>query len=378
MISTIISSMESGLNLRGIKKIYADFILDISFSIKQGEFVSLVGPSGCGKTTTLSIISGLLDPDEGKMSLNGKDLLFVPIWERNIGFVFQDYALFPNMNIENNIGYGLKVKKVDKSASLARTNTLLDIIGLTGYNKRSTEELSGGEKQRVALARALAPHPELLLLDEPLSALDAQLRKSLRKEIRSIQKDLTVTTIYVTHDQEEALSISDRIIMINNGSIEQIGTPEDIYSFPKTKFSAEFFGRSTMLPVKITNHNSNTCTVSHKNHTYCTNSSVMHYFKRDTPVAETKPETGHLFFRPENAEIFHVNELDIDLDLERAEFSNIFLHTVVIETEYSGNGYFVECNWEGFELILFSKIRLHKGSVISVKVPIVSSLFIPD
>jgi len=366
----MIAAAESGLNLQGIKKIYADFILDISFSVKHGEFVSLVGPSGCGKTTTLSIISGLLDPDEGTMSLNGKDLLAVPIWERAIGFVFQDYALFPNMNIERNISYGLKVKKIEKSLALARTNTLLDIIGLTGYNKRTTEELSGGEKQRIALARALAPYPELLLLDEPLSALDAQLRKALRKEIRSIQKDLSVTAIYVTHDQEEALSISDRIIMINNGRIEQDGTPEDIYSFPKTKFSAEFFGRSTLIPAVISHNESNICTLVHKGHTI----ADMHYNKKEEAAAESKSDQGHLFFRPENAEIYQNG--DIQHDIESS--CNSFANAEVLGSEYNGSGYFIECSWEGFTLLIFSKTKMDNGLKITVCVPTSNCLFIED
>jgi thiamine transport system ATP-binding protein len=366
----MISTTKSGLSLQGIKKIYSDFTLDVSFSIDRGEFVSLVGPSGCGKTTTLSIISGLLDPDEGAMSLNGKNLLAVPIWERAIGFVFQDYALFPNMNIERNIGYGLKVKKTDKSLVLSKTNTLLDIIGMTGYNKRPTEELSGGEKQRVALARALAPNPELLLLDEPLSALDAQLRKSLRKEIKTIQKDLSVTAIYVTHDQEEALSISDRIIMINNGRIEQDGTPEDIYSFPKTKFSAEFFGRSTLIPAVIMNRESNSCAVVHNNQ----KTDIMNYVKRQDSSQETKSVHGYLFFRPENTVVYQ----NIDMKQDLASSCNSFSNAKVMGSEYNGSGYFVECNWKGFFLLIFSKIKLDKGSKITICVPIGCCLFIPE
>lgn len=366
----MIVKTNSGLELQGIKKIYADFTLDISFSVGLGEFVSLVGPSGCGKTTTLSIISGLLDPDEGSISLNGKDLLAVPIWDRAIGFVFQDYALFPNMNIERNISYGLKVKKTDTALALSRTNSLLDIIGLSGYNKRSTEELSGGEKQRVALARALAPNPELLLLDEPLSALDAQLRKSLRKEISSIQKNLSVTAIYVTHDQEEALSISDRIIMINNGKIEQEGTPEDIYSFPKTKFSAEFFGRSTLIPAVINNHDSNTCTVLSNNQ----NIGVMRYVKRQESADAAASNRGHLFFRPENSSILKNSDIQPTVDSS----CNIFTNAEVLDSEYNGSGYFIECNWEGYILLIFSKITVRIGSKITVCVPIECCLFIPE
>ena len=363
----MISETKSGLKLQGIKKIYDDFILDISFSIQQGEFVSLVGPSGCGKTTTLSIISGLLDPDEGSIYLNGKDLLAVPIWDRAIGFVFQDYALFPNMNIEQNIGYGLKVKKVDKADTATRTNMLLSTIGLSGYNKRLPDKLSGGEKQRVALARALAPNPELLLLDEPLSALDAQLRKTLRKEISTIQRDLSVTTIYVTHDQEEALSISDRIIMINKGTIEQIGTPEEIYSFPKTRFSAQFFGRSTLLPAEVTNNDSFTCTIIDKNR----KTAALQYTKRPDAAAGT---IGYLFFRPENTIISTTSETN-----ENSSVNSFFSAEVVdFRSEYNGSGYFIECLWKSFPLLIFSKVKLMKGTKVTVTIPIEDCLFIPE
>ncbi|MCK5156784.1 MAG: ABC transporter ATP-binding protein [Spirochaetales bacterium] len=355
-----------GLDLRGIKKIYSDFILDITFSVQRGEFVSLVGPSGCGKTTTLSVISGLLEPDEGTMYLNRRNLLTVPIWDRAIGFVFQDYALFPHMNIERNISYGLKVKKIEKSKTISRTNTLLDTIGLCGYNKRLTDDLSGGEKQRVALARALAPNPELLLLDEPLSALDAQLRQSLRNEIRRIQKDLAVTTLYVTHDQEEALSISDRIIIMNNGSIEQIGTPEEIYSFPKTRFSAEFFGKSTLLPAIINDSDSCTCTIQHNEYTQ----SSMHYFQAQNTTVESAE--GCFFFRPENTKIFTTS------DTNSGQNSNIFPNAKVTGCEYNGTGYFIECSWKGFSLLAFSKIKLVPGSLVSVSVHGSNCLFVSD
>ena len=237
-----------GVKLESIQKTFQNFNLDINLNIEEGKLVTLLGPSGCGKTTTIQLISGILSPDKGKIFINNKDVTTLPVWLRNIGIVFQDYALFPHLNVFENISYGLKARKMNKNLIHNKVNEMLDLVHLIGYGKRSIESLSGGEKQRVALARALAPSPELLLLDEPLSALDAKLRTILRREIRSIQKKLGITTIYVTHDQDEALSISDSIILLNSGRIEQQGTPWEIYNKPGTHFSADFLGESNIIP----------------------------------------------------------------------------------------------------------------------------------
>ena len=217
----------------------------VSFTLEGREFLSLLGPSGCGKTTTLRLIAGFDRPDAGEILLDGKDILRVPPEKRHIGFVFQNYALFPHMSVTKNIAYGLKFRPgTDKNR---RVCELLKLVDLAGLERRMPAEISAGQKQRVALARALASHPRLLLLDEPLSALDAKLRESLRTQIRRIQHELRLSTIYVTHDQEEALAISDRIAVMSLGNIEQIGTPQEVYEHPQSQFVASFVGRSNQL-----------------------------------------------------------------------------------------------------------------------------------
>ncbi len=239
--------MNEYISIQNLKKSYPEFGLSIDLTINAGELVSIVGPSGCGKSTTLSLITGLIEPDSGTIVIDGEDISPLPVWERNIGFVFQNYALFPHMDVQKNIAYGLKL--AGKSASFMRreVESLLGTVQLDGYGSRDVTNLSGGEQQRIALARAVAPKPHLLLLDEPLSALDAKLRISLRKEIQRIHRELELTTLYVTHDQEEALAISDRIVVMNGGRIEQIGTPEEIYHQPATRFVAEFIGASNII-----------------------------------------------------------------------------------------------------------------------------------
>ncbi len=240
--------MKHDITIRGLRKSFPEFLLDVDFTIHPHEMMTIVGPSGCGKSTTLSLITGLLSPDSGILVMDEKDVTNLPVWERKIGVVFQDYALFPHMNVAQNIGYGLKIQHQDKAMIANTVRRLLSTIQLDGYEQRAIDNLSGGERQRVALARALAPGPKLLLLDEPLSALDAKLRIQLRKEIQRIHHELGLTTLYVTHDQAEALAISDRIIVMNHGTIEQIGTPEEIYDKPASLFVAQFIGISNILP----------------------------------------------------------------------------------------------------------------------------------
>jgi len=226
---------------------YPEFSLSLRFSVPTGALVSIIGPSGCGKSTTLQIISGLLPTQTGAITLNGKDITETPVHERNIAMVFQDYALFPHMNVQQNITYPLTLRKVSKQKKKEAVSSLLHLVSLDTYEKRKIGELSGGERQRVAFARALASEPELLLLDEPLSALDAKNRKHLRHQIKSIHKKTGITTIYVTHDQEEALSLSDLIIVMNAGRIEQIGTPQQVYHHPNSLFVAQFMGEGSTL-----------------------------------------------------------------------------------------------------------------------------------
>jgi putative spermidine/putrescine transport system ATP-binding protein len=223
----------------------------IDLAVERGEFVSFLGPSGCGKTTTLRMIAGFEPPSSGTIRIDGKDVTDLRPNQRNIGMVFQAYALFPNMTVADNIAFGLKVAKKSSAEIAARVKEMLALIKLPDVGNRYPYQLSGGQQQRVALARALAVQPKILLLDEPLSALDAKIRISLRDEIRAVQRALGITTIYVTHDQEEALSMSDRICVMNDGRIEQLGTPFEIYNSPKTRFVASFVGTLNVLTGKV-------------------------------------------------------------------------------------------------------------------------------
>ncbi|RUW24746.1 ABC transporter ATP-binding protein [Mesorhizobium sp. M4B.F.Ca.ET.215.01.1.1] len=232
----------------GATTVVEDFNLDVA----PGEFVSFLGPSGCGKTTVLRMVAGFEEPSAGKIVVAGKDITRLKPNQRNVGMVFQAYALFPNLTVAQNIGFGLKVAGMAKAAIDSRVAEMLDIIKLPQMADRYPYQLSGGQQQRIALARAIAPKPKLLLLDEPLSALDAKVRVSLREEIRSIQKKLGITTIFVTHDQEEALSISDRIAVMYGGKAEQVGTPFEIYNRPATKFVANFVGTLNVLEGTVT------------------------------------------------------------------------------------------------------------------------------
>jgi putative spermidine/putrescine transport system ATP-binding protein len=243
----------SYLELSEINKSFGGMVAvqDFNLTIIQGEFISFLGPSGCGKTTTLRMVAGFELPTSGTIALEEKDITFLPPHKRNIGMVFQSYALFPNMNVAENIGYGLKVRGKSKSEIAQRVDEMLALIHLENFKTRYPGQLSGGQQQRVALARALAIRPQVLLLDEPLSALDAKIRLELRHEIRRIQQQLGITTIYVTHDQEEALSLSDRIVVMSQGKMEQVGTPTQTYNFPETEFVAQFVGQINLLPVDI-------------------------------------------------------------------------------------------------------------------------------
>ena len=233
----------------GANRVVKDFSLDID----QGEFVSLLGPSGCGKTTVLRMVAGFETPSTGSIRIDGQDVVNLRPNQRNIGMVFQAYALFPNLTVAQNVGFGLKVKGVPRAESDARVVEMLRLIGLSDLGGRFPFQLSGGQQQRVALARALAVRPRVLLLDEPLSALDAKIRVSLRAEIRDIQRELGITTIFVTHDQEEAMSMSDRIVVMNGGIAEQVGAPFDIYNRPRTRFVANFVGTLNTFETRVEN-----------------------------------------------------------------------------------------------------------------------------
>ncbi|MCL5777531.1 ABC transporter ATP-binding protein [Limibaculum sp. FT325] len=227
-------------------------VRDFNLAVEQGEFISFLGPSGCGKTTTLRMVAGFETPSAGSIRIDGRDVVNLRPNQRDIGMVFQSYALFPNLTVAQNVAFGLRVKGMPKAQIAARVAEMLRMIHLPDLGGRYPFQLSGGQQQRVALARALAGRPQVLLLDEPLSALDAKIRVSLRDEIRAIQKSLGITTIYVTHDQEEALSMSDRIVVMNNGVAEQVGTPYEIYNRPATRFVASFVGTLNLIEASVT------------------------------------------------------------------------------------------------------------------------------
>lgn len=241
---------EKWIELRNVSKSFdGEMVLDgLNLEIKENEFVTLLGPSGCGKTTTLRIIGGFETADEGQVLLNGQDIAHVPANKRPINTVFQKYALFPHMNIAENIAFGLKIKKKSKSYIEDKIKYALKLVNLEGYEYRMPDSMSGGQQQRIAIARAIVNEPKILLLDEPLGALDLKLRQEMQYELIRLKEELGITFIYVTHDQEEALTMSDRIVVMNQGYIQQVGTPEDIYNEPQNAFVADFIGESNIIP----------------------------------------------------------------------------------------------------------------------------------
>lgn len=299
------------IQLDNIYRKIDDFTLQISLEVQQGELVSLLGPSGCGKTTTLRIIAGFEENDRGTVSLNGRDIAHLPPEKRDVGMVFQDYALFPHMTVYENIAYGPRLRKWDKKKIDDSVKRFLKIVHLEGFEKRKTEHLSGGEQQRVALARALVTEPQLLLLDEPLSALDAKLRKSLRREIRRIQQELKITTIYVTHDQEEALAISDRIAVMDEGKCIQFDSPEILFRKPSHIFSAGFIGNSNLIEVQSLNRG--------QSEVLTAIGTIQVGF-----IADEIPGEAYLFFRPDKC-----------FQTDDSSGTNTF-SGIIVDDEYSG------------------------------------------
>lgn len=241
--------MKKLIQLKNLTKNFDDqqVLKGIDLNIYENEFLTLLGPSGCGKTTTLRIIAGFEEPNEGEVVFDGIDIAKVPPYKREINTVFQKYALFPHLNVFDNIAFGLNIKKMDKNVIKEKVRRMLALVGLSDYENRDVTLLSGGQQQRVAIARALINEPKVLLLDEPLGALDAKMRKEMQAELQKIQKEVGITFIYVTHDQEEALSMSDTVVVMNQGEIQQIGTPVDIYNEPENRFVAEFIGESNII-----------------------------------------------------------------------------------------------------------------------------------
>ena len=245
------------LALNHLTKRYGEFtaVRDLTLSAAEGEFLVLLGPSGCGKTTTLRMIAGFVAPTSGVIRLGGRDVTRLPPWKRNTGLVFQSYALFPHLTVAQNVAFGLEMRKIPRAELGARVAEALKLVRLDVYGERLPRQLSGGQQQRVALARALAIRPDLLLLDEPLSNLDAKLRAQVRVEIRDLQRELGITTVMVTHDQEEALTVADRLVVMAEGAVRQIGTQRDLYERPADRFVAEFVGRSTFLAGRLEGSN---------------------------------------------------------------------------------------------------------------------------
>ena len=297
------------LQLSEINQFFGSFqaLKSVSLAINEGEFVCFLGPSGCGKTTLLRVIAGLEALSAGSIIQSGKDISHAPVTERDFGIVFQSYALFPNLNVTQNIGYGLKSNGMNKADRRARITELLATVGLSGSEEKFPAQLSGGQQQRVALARALTTSPGLLLLDEPLSALDARVRAHLRHEIKQLQAKLGITTIMVTHDQEEAMTMADRIVVMNHGSIEQIGTPEEIYSQPATPFVANFVGEMNFLSANTgpkQTLNSGMLALQHAND---------HAFEVSTPVkVAVRPEDIRLRLNGDRHNVVSGTVLDLE------------------------------------------------------------------
>jgi iron(III) transport system ATP-binding protein len=290
------------LSIRGLCKSFGGFaaLRDISLDVEEGEFVCFLGPSGCGKTTLLRAIAGLVHQDGGEIRQAGRDISGLPVHKRDFGIVFQSYALFPNLTVKGNVAYGLEAEgRLDARGRSQRVAELLTLVGLAGAEDKFPAQLSGGEQQRVALARALATSPSLLLLDEPLSALDARVRVRLRDEIKSLQRRLGVTTIMVTHDQEEALAMADRIVVMNQGVIEQVGTPSEIYRKPATAFVADFVGSMTFLDAGIAD--GNTLRLGSLSLRF---GGAAHRFAEDAMV--------RVGFRPEEIQVRNVSESTVN------------------------------------------------------------------
>lgn len=270
----------------------------INLTVDNGEFICLLGPSGCGKTTLLRMIAGLAETDEGKIVVDGRNITDLPPDKRSNGMVFQNYALFPHMTVEQNIAYGLKRRKVDKKDIKERVMGALETVRLAGLAKRYPKELSGGQQQRVALARALVMNPDLLLLDEPLSNLDAKLRKEMRLEIRNIQKKMNITTIFVTHDQEEALTMADTIAIMNNGIVEQLGSPLEMYENPRTQFVAAFIGGTNLIEGEVIACTGNQVTVRCGNAQF-SGMTIAELHAGQKVITSQRPERLRLAMKPD-------------------------------------------------------------------------------
>ncbi len=331
------------LECRNIKKTYNKFNLEVDFKIDEKDFVSIIGPSGCGKTTLLQIISGFVLPDSGNVIINDKDISTTSIDKRNIGYVFQDYTLFENLTVAKNIGYSKEMRKYKKNIRNKKIKEYLDLVGLNGFENRKVINLSGGEKQRVSIARSIASNPSILLLDEPLSAIDTKLRYKIRKVIKDVHKKLGITIIYVTHDQNEALSLSNKVILMNEGKIVQYDTPEMIYNTPNSIFCAKFMGLSNIMNQDVIPQTLN------KN----ANDKYGYLYK------DIKSTERMILFRPENV-VIHQN-----LNVPFPEFLPhlLFKDARIINTDYQGNNYIYTFKWNGYFIKAISANKIYNEVV---------------
>jgi iron(III) transport system ATP-binding protein len=349
-------STEPYLEIRGVTKMFGDFtaLKDVSLEIFEGEFVCFLGPSGCGKTTLLRAIAGLDIQTSGSVEQGGKDISNLPPSERDFGIVFQSYALFPNLSISRNVGYGLENRKAPKAEISARVSELLELVGMPEQGDKYPAQLSGGQQQRVALARALATKPGLLLLDEPLSALDAKVRVHLRHEIKKLQNILGVTTIMVTHDQEEALTMADRIVVMNEGAIDQVGSPLEIYRRPTSPFVADFVGTMNFLKA----------TVSESGKIRIGDTDI----RLETPLEDTVPDSSvTVCIRPEDVIARGIeNESDniVEVVVDDLEFLGSFFRAMLKLNDEEGSILLAD-----FSINLVRDIGIEEGKSIQVLLP---------
>lgn len=352
------------LEISDLWKNYGDFVAlhDISLSIAKGEFVCFLGPSGCGKTTLLRAIAGLDLQSRGTVLQDGRDISTLPASKRDYGIVFQSYALFPNLTIEQNIAFGLENTGRSKTEIAGRVAELLETVGLSAQGKKYPAQLSGGQQQRIALARAIAISPGLLLLDEPLSALDAKVRVHLRHEIKALQRKLGVTTIMVTHDQEEALAMADRIVVMNHGVIEQIGSPTQIYRHPETLFVADFIGETNQFPAKVTSQGQ--VEIIHSAFSCSTEGFAL----GDTATAVVRP----VDIIPHGADAHAVNSIDrpvtpqnlIDAEVQEMEFLGMFWRTRLTAPRLGDRTLVAD-----FSVNAVRRLNIEMGGVIQVEIP---------
>jgi spermidine/putrescine transport system ATP-binding protein len=292
--------MDYMVQLRGVSKRFGAFtaVQNVDLDIKQGEFITLLGPSGCGKTTLLRMISGFETPTEGAVLLAGQDVTHLPPYKRNVNQVFQSYALFPHLTVRENIAFGLRMQKLAKPEIAQRVEGVVQLVSLGGMEERKPSQLSGGQRQRVALARAIVCQPKVLLLDEPLAALDAKLRTAMQIELKRLQERLKMTFVFVTHDQEEALTMSDRIAVINKGRIEQLGDASEIYHQPRTTFVANFIGQANILDAQVISRNAGTAKVRLSDGTELTINTQNLTLEARTALISIRPEKFHLERKP--------------------------------------------------------------------------------